>query len=118
MPDTSTPATRHPWDTNWSAENRLNAWSLFPRATGNTLTAFPSMKEADTALRSGTCRYNRFRELLVSGDPLIEASRMGHRNEHAIEVHLPFIQEVLGEVNILPIVMGEQRREYCFHHHD
>jgi AmmeMemoRadiSam system protein B len=58
---------------------------------------------------------NRFRELLVSGDPLIEASRMGHRNEHAIEVHLPFIQEVLGEVNILPIVMGEQRREYCFH---
>jgi MEMO1 family protein len=55
------------------------------------------------------------RERLLSGDPLIEASRMGHRSEHAIEVHLPFLQRVLGSVKILPVVMGEQRREYCFH---
>jgi len=52
---------------------------------------------------------------LVAGDPVIKTSRLGHRDEHAIEVHLPFIQKVLGNVKILPIVMGEQRRDYCFH---
>ena len=56
------------------------------------------------------------RTKLLAGDPVIEASQMGHRGEHAIEVHLPFIQRVLGDVKILPIVMGEQRREYCFFH--
>jgi MEMO1 family protein len=55
------------------------------------------------------------RAKLVDGDPIIEASGSGHRDEHAIEVHLPFIQRVLGDVRILPIVMGDQRREYCFH---
>lgn len=55
------------------------------------------------------------REELSTGDPIIEASRLGHRDEHAIEVQLPFIQKVLGDVKILPIVMGEQRRDYCFH---
>jgi AmmeMemoRadiSam system protein B len=55
------------------------------------------------------------RARMLEGDPVIEASLRGHRGEHAIEVQLPFIQNVLGEVNILPIVMGEQRREYCYH---
>jgi AmmeMemoRadiSam system protein B len=55
------------------------------------------------------------RKELVADDPLIGASRLGHRQEHAIEVHLPFLRKVLGDVRIVPIVMGEQKRDYCLH---
>lgn len=34
-----------------------------------------------------------------------------HEREHAIEVHLPFIQKVLGEVAIVPVVVGGARPE-------
>ncbi|MGA9115788.1 MAG: AmmeMemoRadiSam system protein B [Bacteroidota bacterium] len=43
---------------------------------------------------------------------LIRSSVDGHGGEHAIEVQLPFLQEVLGPVPLLPIVAGDQRREY------
>lgn len=55
------------------------------------------------------------RDELVGGDPFIRASANGHRQEHAIEVQLPFLQRVLGDVKILPVVMGDQRRQYCLH---
>jgi AmmeMemoRadiSam system protein B len=36
----------------------------------------------------------------------------GHRTEeHALEVQLPFLQEVLSEFKLLPIIMGEQDKE-------
>ena len=34
----------------------------------------------------------------------------GHREEHAIEVQIPFLQKVLTEFKIVPIVMGDQSR--------
>jgi MEMO1 family protein len=34
----------------------------------------------------------------------------GHREEHAIEVQIPFLQKVLNEFKIVPIVMGDQGR--------
>jgi len=52
---------------------------------------------------------------LLKNDAVIVSSDAGHRGEHAIEVQLPFIQKVLSGAKIVPIVMGEQRREYCFH---
>jgi AmmeMemoRadiSam system protein B len=55
------------------------------------------------------------RARLIDGDTIIEASSRGHGEEHAIEVQLPFIQRMLREARILPIAMGEQRREYSFH---
>jgi AmmeMemoRadiSam system protein B len=55
------------------------------------------------------------RDELINNDPIIEQSARGHRQEHAIEVQLPFLQTVLPETKILPIVMGDQRREFCFH---
>ncbi len=55
------------------------------------------------------------RDQLVSGDPVIRASANGHRQEHAIEVQLPFLQRVLGDVKILPVVMGDQSRKNCLH---
>ncbi len=60
--------------------------------------------EVDTALRETF--------LLSAGDIAIE-SRAGHKSEHALEVQLPFLQLTLKRFAILPLVMGDQRPEYC-----
>lgn len=57
----------------------------------------------------------QLRSAIVENDPIIEASQQGHGAEHAIEVQLPFLQQVLKEVKILPIVMGDQHRPFCLH---
>ncbi|MEK9136797.1 MAG: AmmeMemoRadiSam system protein B [Bacteroidota bacterium] len=54
------------------------------------------------------------REKLLKNSAVVTASHSGHGLEHAIEVHLPFLQYVLGDFKLLPIVMGDQRRENCF----
>jgi hypothetical protein len=38
----------------------------------------------------------------------IEKTMQGHGNEHALEVQLPFVQYVLGNIPMLPMVMGDQ----------
>jgi AmmeMemoRadiSam system protein B len=53
------------------------------------------------------------RSALAQETSLVRSSLEGHGDEHAIEVQLPFLQCVLGEFSLLPIVMGDQRREYC-----
>ena len=52
---------------------------------------------------------------LADSDPIISLSMKGHGDEHAIEVQLPFLQKNLEAPTILPIVIGDQRKEYCFH---
>jgi AmmeMemoRadiSam system protein B len=37
----------------------------------------------------------------------------GHGSEHAIEVQLPFLQEVLRDLTIVPVVIGNQQRDLC-----
>jgi AmmeMemoRadiSam system protein B len=44
--------------------------------------------------------------LAERGVAVFEAS---HQHEHSLEVHLPFLQTVLGEFSIVPIVVGEAR---------
>ncbi len=51
----------------------------------------------------------------LSDGKVIFRSEAGHRKEHAIEVHLPFLQKLFGTVKIIPIVMGDQRRTLCFY---
>jgi len=53
------------------------------------------------------------RDRLLSYKGLIRKSPLGHRDEHSIEVQLPFIQRINPEAKILPVVMGEQSSEYC-----
>jgi len=36
----------------------------------------------------------------------------GHREEHAIEVQIPFLQTVLDDFEIVPVVMGDQGKLY------
>ncbi len=54
----------------------------------------------------------RDRFLQAAGELAVE-SQVGHRAEHAIEVQLPFLQATLGDFELVPIVMGDQKREYC-----
>ncbi|HXG37877.1 MAG TPA: AmmeMemoRadiSam system protein B [Bacteroidota bacterium] len=55
----------------------------------------------------------KLREELVAQSEAIVMSHVGHRAEHSVEVQLPFLQKVLRNFTFLPIVMGDQRREYC-----
>src|SRR5208283_3287357 len=53
---------------------------------------------------------------LAKLNPLIQLSSRGHtptqeQGEHALEVQLPFLQRVLGDFKLVPIVMGDQNYE-------
>ncbi len=51
-------------------------------------------------------------ESIASQSELIFRSMKGHEQEHAIEVQLPFLQEVINNFDIVPIVMGDQSQLY------
>lgn len=53
------------------------------------------------------------RDQLLAHKGVIMSSPLGHRDEHAIEVQLPFLQRINPDAKVLPIVMGDQRSEYC-----
>ncbi|MHB1686631.1 MAG: AmmeMemoRadiSam system protein B [Ignavibacteriaceae bacterium] len=46
---------------------------------------------------------------LVKGSNFISLGTAGHKQEHAVEVQIPFLQKVLSDFKIVPIVMGDQR---------
>lgn len=54
------------------------------------------------------------RDRLLQASAIVQASPAGHGAEHAIEVHLPFLQMILGHFLLLPLVMGDQSRENCY----
>lgn len=58
----------------------------------------------------------QLREVLMRTSDVILASEAGHRAEHALEVQLPFLQQVLSgrAYTLLPLVVGDQKREICF----
>ena len=50
--------------------------------------------------------------------PLIKLSAAGHtpsadHPEHSIEVQLPFLQRVLGQFQLVPVIMGDQSYDAC-----
>jgi MEMO1 family protein len=51
-------------------------------------------------------------ENITEGQSFIFESIKGHKSEHALEVQLPFLQTVLDEFKLIPIVMGDQRKEF------
>jgi MEMO1 family protein len=57
-----------------------------------------------------------FASRLAKSNPMIQLSTRGHlptqsQGEHALEVQLPFLQIVIGQFQLVPIVMGEQTYE-------
>jgi AmmeMemoRadiSam system protein B len=43
----------------------------------------------------------------ISSLPQVQVMDVAHRQEHSLEVHLPFLQEVLGEFSLVPLVVGD-----------
>jgi AmmeMemoRadiSam system protein B len=63
----------------------------------------------------GTIQIDQdLREELKDYNSIIEFSKRGHGREHALEVQLPFLQLVLDEFKLLPIVIGDQSKEFVF----
>ena len=54
------------------------------------------------------------RDKLISKSKIIYAGSEGHKYEHALEVQLPFLQTVLRDFKLIPMVIGDQRREFVF----
>ena len=52
------------------------------------------------------------RDELIEKSDYIFAGKNGHGPEHALEVQIPFLQKVLDNFEIIPIVMGDQSRKY------
>lgn len=43
--------------------------------------------------------------------PFVEVNDAAHAREHSLEVHLPFLQSVLGNFSLLPVVVGDASPE-------
>jgi len=54
------------------------------------------------------------RDRLLAISEVVTSSAAGHGAEHAVEVHVPFLQKALGSFRFLPLVMGDQSRETCY----
>jgi AmmeMemoRadiSam system protein B len=47
----------------------------------------------------------------LAGLAQVQVSNEAHRLEHSLEVHLPFLQTVLRDFSLVPLVVGEARAE-------
>ncbi len=57
----------------------------------------------------GVIRINKkMAAKLISGSKNIFIGTQGHKDEHGIEVQIPFLQKVISDFEIVPIVMGDQ----------
>lgn len=52
-------------------------------------------------------------ELVQTLSKRIQVQFVGRDNEHSLEIQLPFLQHVLPEVNLLPIMLGTQDPDAC-----
>jgi len=59
--------------------------------------------------------HKSLRDKFTEEKGIISKSKLGHRAEHSIEVQLPFLQYFSTDIRIVPIVIGDQRSEYCTH---
>ena len=48
---------------------------------------------------------------LISSLPQVSENREAHAREHSLEVHLPFLQAVLGTFGVVPLVVGRASTE-------
>ena len=50
---------------------------------------------------------------IININGIIKANRDTHKEEHSLEVQLPFLQSVLDDFKIIPLVMGVQTTSTC-----
>ncbi len=53
------------------------------------------------------------RDAILTKVPFLRNSLDGHRSEHSIEVQIPFLQRSVRNLKIVPIIIGNQKKEYC-----
>lgn len=71
----------------------------------DTAVAAPSADAFETPMGLVPVDRSARDELLAAG--LVVVDDLAHTSEHSVEVHLPFLQVTLGEVQVLPLVVGE-----------
>ncbi len=49
-------------------------------------------------------------DALIAADPRLYAEPRPHRDEHSLEMQLPFLQHLVGDLKIVPMLMGSQSR--------
>jgi len=76
-----------------------------PNHTG--LGASTALCEHDWETPLGVAAYDRGLGARLRKEPISE-DIVAHRHEHSIEVQLPFLQDLIGEVRFVPICMGLQ----------
>lgn len=54
------------------------------------------------------------RRMLTSSQETIFVGHKGHGREHALEVQLPFLQVLLQDFTIVPVVIGDQHKTYNY----
>ena len=59
----------------------------------------------------GTVTVDRDAIAAIRDLPQVTVSDEAHRLEHSLEVHLPFLEQVLGEFTVVPLVVGEATPE-------
>lgn len=69
--------------------------------------AVPSATRFATPL--GTVEVDQSTIATLLASRLVEQSDAAHAAEHALEVQLPFLQVVLGQFNVVPLVVGDAR---------
>ena len=67
--------------------------------------AVPSVQQFDSPL--GAVRLDLEAIATLEALPFVEVSDRAHALEHSLEVHLPFLQAVLGDFALVPIVVGD-----------
>lgn len=61
----------------------------------------------------GVVKINKQKShLIVEGSKNIFFGENGHKLEHALEVQIPFLQSVLNDFSIIPIVVGDQSKVF------
>jgi AmmeMemoRadiSam system protein B/AmmeMemoRadiSam system protein A len=71
--------------------------------------ALPGATAFDTPL--GSVPVDEEGQALLRGLPQVVVSREAHALEHSLEVHLPFLQKVLGDFKLIPLVVGRATPE-------
>ena len=66
--------------------------------------AIPSVERFSTPL--GEIPLDRAALARIAQLPGVEISDTAHQDEHSLEVQLPFLQTVLGDFSLLPVVVG------------
>jgi len=70
--------------------------------------AVPASDEFNTPL--GNIKIDQAGIQSLSDLPQIIVSDQAHRDEHSLEVQLPFLQSILGDFTLIPLVVGDAGR--------